>query len=382
MTQHTPASEPTRPLVSVVIPTLNRCRTLLETIDSVRNQRTTFPFEIVVIDNCSTDETESVLSGPGFEDITYVRHPSRISRVSNFMFAFRAARGAYVSILYDDEVMFQGNLQAKAEVLEAYPEVVAVVSSGTRREQETGKLTPGVAVRPAFCIEDRSTFLRHAFRFTTGGLPPVLMRRYAVDELSLLERDDPLDDNAFILNLSRLGSIAFLPEGYISDTMGVGEMTRNGLMEQITPRADPSVLINVPGVWFYWCQYRFRAEHVLQSDDLGLLERWLLTREARRTLRVGVWKAIYHRLMAGKHPVRLAAKVFMQGVFLNPTLVIPPVFSFFRWKVAHVDAPIPELAHTPAVVRDLAPGAVARPGVAEPGVAEPGVAEPAPDQVR
>ena len=342
-----------RPLVSVVIPTLNRCATLLETIDSVRNQDVDFPVEIVVVDNCSTDETEATLTGPEYADVRYLRHAARISRVSNFMFAFREARGAYVQILYDDEVMFQGNLRTKAAVLEAHPEVVAVISSGTLREFETGNLKPGVAVRPAFCIEDRQTFLRHAFAFTTGGLPPVLMRRYAVDELSLLERDDPLDDNAFILNLSRLGSLAFTPEGFISDTMGIGEMTRNGLMEQIVPRADPSILINVPGVWFYWCQFRFRAEHILQSDDLSTLQRWLLTREARRTLRVGVWKAIYHRVMAGRHPVRLAMSVFLQGVFLSPTLIVPPIFSFLRWKTNDTDAPIPPLAHTPR--RALAP---------------------------
>ncbi len=344
-----------RPLVSVVIPTLNRCGSLLETIDSVRNQDADFSVEIVVIDNCSTDETEATLTAPEYADVRYIRHPSRISRVSNFMFAFRAARGEYVQILYDDEVMFQGNLRVKAAVLDAHPEAIAVISSGTLRDLDTGELEPGVAVRPSFCIEDRPTFLKHAFRFTTGGLPPVLMRRHAVDELTLQERDDPLDDNAFILNLSRLGALAFTPEGFISDTMGLGEMTRNGLMQQIVPRADPSILINVPGVWFYWSQFRFRAEHVLQSDDLTLWQRWSLSREARRTLRVGVWKAIYHRLMAGQHPFRLAMGVLLEGVFLQPTLVVPPVFSFLRWKVKHVDAPIPPLAHSP---RAKAPASV------------------------
>lgn len=335
------------PLVSVVIPTLNRCNTLQDTINSVRGQLRDFPIEIVVSDNCSTDETQALLTGGEYPDIRYFRHDPRISRVSNFMFAFRAAQGKYVTILYDDEVMLQGNLATKVPILEQHPDVVAVISSGTTRQRLTGKLTPGIAMRPEFCIEDRPTYLLNTFKFTTGGLPPVLMRRSVLDTLSLEERDDPLDDNAFILNLSRYGRIALLPDGFHTDTEGPGEMVGNGLMEPVASRREPGRMINMPGVWFYWSQSRFRMEHILRSDDLSPILRWRLMRIARSTLRVGVWKAIYFRFAAGEHPIRLALGLLRRAYQLSPWVLVPPISVFVSKKATRVDAPIPPLAHTP-----------------------------------
>ncbi len=333
-----------RPLVSVVIPTLNRRASLTSAIASVRHQAVDFTIEIVVCDNSSTDDTEAIMRGSGYDDISYVRHPSRIPRLDNLMFALRSGHGEFVTMLYDDEIMLQGNLQAKAQALIANPDAAFVTSSVTTRDAVTGRLSPGVAIRPVATTEDRVTYLMKSFSFTTGGLAPVMFRRNTVDSVQLEQRDDPLDDNALLLNLSRLGSVVLLPEGYVTETAGIGEMTGNGLLEQMTSRADPSLQINVPGVWFAWCQYRLRMEHVLRSKELSKRDRWALCASARRNLREGVWKAAYHRAMAGQRPVRHTAALFAEVVTLKPSLLVPPVSSFLRRKVAGVPAPIPAFA--------------------------------------
>ncbi len=342
-----PGEAEPEPVVSVVIPTLNRCRSLMETIESVRAQDIEHPIEIVVIDNCSTDDTEAVLTGPGYGDVRYIRHAERIGRVANFNVAYRSARGELVSILYDDEVMFQGNLRAKAEILLDNPDVIAACSSVTPRDPVSRELRPGVAIRPTVTIEDRPTYLRRAFDFTTGGLPPLMVRRSVFDTLSLDERDDPLDDNAFTLNVSRLGRMASLPPGYISDTAEVGEAVGNGILEALTSRAEPDRKVHVPGLWLYWCQYRLRIDHLLRSDDLSRRDRRVLTAKARRALRVGIWKAIYFRVVACQRPVPLVASVLFRAAALSPRLLVPPVWSFVRWRTGESEAPIPPYAHTP-----------------------------------
>lgn len=63
------------PKVSVIVPTFNRAALLKETIASILVQ--SFPdFELIVVDNESTDETESVVHSFRDERIRYFRHPN------------------------------------------------------------------------------------------------------------------------------------------------------------------------------------------------------------------------------------------------------------------------------------------------------------------
>ena len=48
---------------SVVIPVFNRVRTIKDAVESALSQKTTFPFNVIVVDNHSTDGTSAILSG-------------------------------------------------------------------------------------------------------------------------------------------------------------------------------------------------------------------------------------------------------------------------------------------------------------------------------
>ena len=61
---------------SVVIPVLNRASTIADAIGSVLNQKTTFPFNIIVVDNHSTDGTSQIVDGFGDERVVHII-PSR-----------------------------------------------------------------------------------------------------------------------------------------------------------------------------------------------------------------------------------------------------------------------------------------------------------------
>lgn len=333
------------PKYSVVIPTLNRAEKLRLALDSVLRQPVDGEIEIVVVDNCSEDDTQRVLAEPQYAQVRVIRQPVRVSRVQNFMTAFRAATGDYVSILYDDEEMLADNLLRKGRVLDEHPEVIAVTSSVTKRNFE-GKLSPGVLMRPGFAVESRFEYLKNTFQKTTGGLPPFLIRRSAVEHLELEPRDEPLDDNAYILRLSSLGAIATLPEGFITDTVSDAEMIRNGLLEAFEVFHMPGKLIPLPGIWFYWCQFRFRVEHLINSRDT-LTKRQVRTlyKLARVNYRQGIWKAAYHRLVIAKNPMP-ALRLLARAGAMSPYLLIPPVWFFLRWKLTDTSAPIPSLETT------------------------------------
>lgn len=323
---------------SVVIPTLNRSKSLRRTLDSVLAQPLDGELEIVVVDNASEDDTQALLATPPYNRVRVLTQPHRVPRIQNFMTALQAATGQYVAILYDDEEMLADNLRRKGQVLDAHPEVIAVTSAVVRRDAQ-GNGEPGAVVRPTFTIEDRATYLPNTFNKAPGGLPQVLMRRKAIDHLAIDPRDEPLDDNAFVLRLSTLGSIATLPECLVTETVTDAEMVRTGLLERFAVPGRDQPPVSLPAMWFGWSHYRMRADHVLQSPDLSLRQVWALHRTAKTVFRRDVWKAAYWRFKVAQHPGP-AVMFLIKAAAFDISLIVPPLLFFLRWKASQGKAPL------------------------------------------
>jgi len=116
-----------RPLVSVCIPTFNRAALLRECIGSVLAQ-TLRDFELIVADNASDDETEAVVNSFGDGRIRYFPNERNVGMRANWQRCLALARGEYVTILPDDDLMLPENLRLKAALLAANPAVGMVHS--------------------------------------------------------------------------------------------------------------------------------------------------------------------------------------------------------------------------------------------------------------
>lgn len=93
------------PLVTIAIPTYNRGKTFLpQTLQSALDQ--SYPnLEIIVSDNASTDDTESVVKAFNDPRIRYVRHSQNIGHCRNFNFCIETAKGYYFLLLQDDDLI-------------------------------------------------------------------------------------------------------------------------------------------------------------------------------------------------------------------------------------------------------------------------------------
>jgi glycosyltransferase involved in cell wall biosynthesis len=115
------------PIVSVCIPTYNRAPLLAQAIRSVLGQ-TLQDFELVISDNASTDDTEALVRSFDDPRIRYVRNQTNLGNRANFNRCLQLARGAYLTIFQDDDIMMPDNIAAKAEVLSKHSRVGLVHS--------------------------------------------------------------------------------------------------------------------------------------------------------------------------------------------------------------------------------------------------------------
>lgn len=116
------------PLVSVWICAYNHEKYIRECLEGVMSQKTTFTYEVIVTDDCSTDSTQAVI-------LEYAeRYPTLIRPIlgkRNLYSAGRKrlieqflplARGKYISFCEgDDYWTYDGRLQAMADFLETHP---------------------------------------------------------------------------------------------------------------------------------------------------------------------------------------------------------------------------------------------------------------------
>ena len=125
MSNHPEESD--QPLVTVVMPTLNRPGYLKEALGSAVRQLYR-NLEILVRDNASDLATGEVVRSFKDERIQYLRHPENIGMTANVAGGFRAAKGKYVTNLHDDDFWGPEFLRKIVAVLEANPEVVVAFS--------------------------------------------------------------------------------------------------------------------------------------------------------------------------------------------------------------------------------------------------------------
>ena len=108
------------PTVSVVIPTYNRADYILEAIESVMSQ-TYRDFEIVVVDDGSTDDTAAIIRAEFSDKVIYHYQPNRgVSHARNT--GINIAKGNWIAFLDSDDEWLPEKLQVQLKTLQKHPD--------------------------------------------------------------------------------------------------------------------------------------------------------------------------------------------------------------------------------------------------------------------
>ncbi len=133
--RNSPPSWPERdtedaPFVSVVMPAYNSAAYIEEALDSVFAQ-TFRDFEVVVVNDASTDGTSAILERYRRQGrIRVVRHQRNRGLAAARNSGIRAARGTYVSFLDSDDIWRPEKLEFHMSILRKDPEIVLLSNDG------------------------------------------------------------------------------------------------------------------------------------------------------------------------------------------------------------------------------------------------------------
>lgn len=140
-----------RPLLSIYVPTFNRSKWVSRLADNLAKQvgdlaDDTSLVEVIIADNCSTDETPQILreaqQRPEW-DCTVLRRPKNVGGSANIVQFVIDCRGEFVWLLGDDDRPLPGTLRSIISFLQQAEEDITLVALSLSGESIDGRqLTP------------------------------------------------------------------------------------------------------------------------------------------------------------------------------------------------------------------------------------------------
>ena len=165
--------------ISIIIPTYNSAVYLPQAIESVLAQQFT-PCELIVVDDGSTDDTESVLA-PYSEKIRYVKQANAGSAAAR-NHGLSLAKHEFILFLDADDLMLPNKLRQQAAYLALHPSF-GYVSSGWQQVDSSGKILQTVEPWLAAPQLDVATWLQ----YKPVQLGAIMFRRIWLDRVGGLD---------------------------------------------------------------------------------------------------------------------------------------------------------------------------------------------------
>lgn len=172
-------SPESRVRVSVIIPTYNRARLLSRAVSSVLRQ-TYEDHEIIIVDDCSIDDTPQVIQSYADPRIRSVRHNRNAGLPTSRNTGIQMARGEYVAFLDDDDECLPERLELQSAGLDANPNVGLIYGWIEEFNDETG--------HHRIPVGQNTHRGRAAFDAALTGLSPMSSMAYPMYRAEVLSR--------------------------------------------------------------------------------------------------------------------------------------------------------------------------------------------------
>ena len=214
------------PQVSICIPVYNGERFLFEAIESALKQSFQ-DFEVVIVDNASTDGTQRIIEEIASENrrIRFFRNDTNIGIVGNFNACLRHARGKYIKFLCADDLLLPACLEDMVRELDINSFVSLVVAGRLIIDESGQRVDERNYAKTETIISGMSVINRCLFGANNIGEPTAVMFLREMAGRGFREDLSHLMDLEMWFYLLEKGDLVNLPTPLCAIRRHVGQMT-------------------------------------------------------------------------------------------------------------------------------------------------------------
>jgi glycosyltransferase involved in cell wall biosynthesis len=264
------------PAITVLLPTFGDGPFLPAAIDSILNQ-TFSDFELLVVDDGSTDDTAAFIASLHDPRLRVIRHRSNRGITASLNAGLDAAHGRFIARMDGDDIAEPQRLRCQFDFLERRPEV-GVVGSARRIIDEAG-----VVVGEATAMVDDLSIRWKCLLGNPLPHPTVMLRRESVAELRYDAAFNAAEDYELWTRLLPTTRAANLPQPLLRYRRRGGSISRSRRNEQIATHDRIILLANqrlLPGFPITSEQAvnlrgRYGGPDVRDADMAQADEKWL-----------------------------------------------------------------------------------------------------------
>ena len=232
-------------VVSVVIVTYNQEQWIRQTIESIMAQKTHYPFEVIIGDDCSTDATLSVCReyAEKYNNIKLILHERNQGLIGNWVSCVRVCTGKYIMNCAGDDFWHNPNkIQLQVDFMENHPNCVISHTDFDKLFVKNKRLIKSYNTRegivpPEGKIQKKVLSGQERMSAVTICYRAEELKKYCPLDMYVSMRF-PREDWPTILILSAHGDICYVPVSTATYRVGQVSITNSIDYEKIRRRAQ------------------------------------------------------------------------------------------------------------------------------------------------
>ncbi len=238
--------EAANPMVSFIVPCYNLGHLLAECVNSILSQ-TYGNFEILIMDDCSPDDTPEVARSFADSRVIHVRNQPNLGHLRNYNKGIRMARGKYIWLISADDLLRSDRVLGRyVRVMEDHPEVGYCFCAGCalNDHEETG-IIPSSRYREEDGIFRGREFLVDLLKGNFILAAAGMARKECYEKVSYFPEDMPYGGDWYLWCVFALNfDVAFFAEPMVN--YRVHDLSMSTILAKKNMRAIFADIIELP----------------------------------------------------------------------------------------------------------------------------------------